>query len=90
MAHNLLREWASLSEDELDLYDLEDVAARVRALLAEFDELQAIIQLIDARAPRADATCVDPGITLSEAARRTLRDLQRLEKPTTTAPPTDA
>lgn len=36
------------------------------------EQALAIIALIDRSAPRADITCIRPGITLSEAARRTL------------------
>lgn len=38
------------------------------------EQALAIIALIDERAPRADATCYKPGITLSDAARLTLID----------------
>ena len=40
----------------------------------EVTRLRAILAYIDAYAPPADATCDAPGITLSEAARRMLRD----------------
>lgn len=51
-------------------------AERGAALLAaerERDELRAIIALIDRKVPVADDTCDEPGITISEAARRQLR-----------------
>lgn len=40
----------------------------------EIDRLQAIIGRIDTYAPRADKTCIRPGITLSQAAANMLRD----------------
>lgn len=46
----------------------------VMTLQAEIAELKAIIAYIDDVAPRADKTCDEPGITLSEAVRRALRD----------------
>lgn len=54
---------------------IENVAAEVAtAKEVEIARLEAIIQTIDKRAPRADSSCKRPGITLSEAARLTLRD----------------
>lgn len=54
---------------------LEGIAAEVAtAKEVEIARLEAIIQTIDKRAPRADSSCKRPGITLSEAARLTLRD----------------
>jgi hypothetical protein len=48
--------------------------------LAEIKELQALIQYIDAHAPRADSTCDEPGISLSEAAKRAIKDeLRRVD-----------
>ena len=44
------------------------------ALLAEVERLRAILAYIDIHAPLADATCAEPGITLSEAARRALAE----------------
>lgn len=38
------------------------------------EELEAVLTRIDAIAPAADDTCLEPGITLSEAVRRELRD----------------
>lgn len=51
-------------------------AATARALVdmsIEVAQLRAILRLIDERVPRADDTCDEPGITISEAARRELR-----------------
>ena len=48
--------------------------AAVPALLAEVERLRAILAYIDIHAPLADATCAEPGITLSEAARRALAE----------------
>ena len=39
-------------------------------------ELEAVLSYIDAHAPLADATCDEPGITLSEAARRAIKESQ--------------
>ena len=44
-------------------------------LRAERDELAAVLAYIDAHTPRADSTCNEPGITLSEAARREMREV---------------
>lgn len=41
-------------------------------LARKHDKLMAIIDLMDKNAPRADRTCLEPGITYSEAARRHL------------------
>ena len=43
-------------------------------LRAEVEQLRAIIAFIDGVMPVADETCDEPGITVSEAARRELRD----------------
>ena len=48
--------------------------AAVPALLAEVERLRAILAYIDIHAPLADVTCAEPGITLSEAARRALAE----------------
>lgn len=45
---------------------------------ARIAELEAIIQFIDARHPAADDTCDEPGISFSEAVRRTLKDEGKL------------
>ena len=39
-------------------------------------QLEAVLAHIDAHAPLADATCNEPGITLSEAARRAMQEAQ--------------
>ena len=64
----------------LDNWARWDAAA---ALLAELSaareriaELEAVLAYIDAHAPLADATCNEPGITLSEAARRAVKESQ--------------
>lgn len=49
-------------------------ADRIAALEAEIERLRSIIEVIDNSCPRADETCAEPGITISEAARRTLID----------------
>ena len=38
--------------------------------------LEAVLAYIDAHAPLAGATCNEPGITLSEAARRAMQEAQ--------------
>ena len=48
-----------------------EIAARERIA-----ELEAVLAYIDAHAPLADATCNEPGITLSEAARRAVKESQ--------------
>jgi len=50
---------------------LEDLEAQA----LELQQLRAIVDFIDERAPRADASCRKPGITLSEAARNALVEL---------------
>ena len=50
----------------------ETIIHNVGALCDEVTRLRAIIAHIDKTAPRADRTCDEPGITLSEAARRAL------------------
>jgi Lar family restriction alleviation protein len=47
------------------------------ALRAEMERLREIIRVIDELSPRADHTCDEPGITLSEAARRHIEDKKR-------------
>ena len=61
----------------------EDVRAAfphvVAALLAERErvrQLTAQLAYIDTHAPLADATCDEPGITLSEAAQRAMQEVQ--------------
>jgi hypothetical protein len=70
----------------LDNWARWDAAAQrdnTAALLAELSaareriaELEAVLAYIDAHAPLADATCNEPGITLSEAARRAVKESQ--------------
>lgn len=42
--------------------------------IRENNELRAIIALMDKYAPLADETCDEPGITLSEAVRREMKE----------------
>lgn len=42
--------------------------------ITTLEQAIAIIALIDKRVPRADYTCDEPGIYISEAARRILID----------------
>lgn len=45
----------------------------------EIAELRMILGVIDERMGPADATCDEPGITVSEAARRELADMGKIE-----------
>jgi hypothetical protein len=55
----------------------EEIQGRTIATLrARIAEMEAIITYIDEHAPRADDTCAEPGITLSEAARRAIADTE--------------
>lgn len=60
--------------------DARKAAATVAELTARVVDLEAILAYIDAHAPLADATCNQPGITLSEAARRAVAE-RRGDKP---------
>ena len=60
---------------------LEEAATAHQVLTAEnaklreqLAEAMSIIEYIDKHAPLADDTCDEPGITLSEAARRAIAD----------------
>lgn len=44
---------------------------------AEIERLTAIIAVMDASSPRADHTCAEPGITLSQAVEREYPHLAR-------------
>lgn len=46
----------------------------VEALVAELDMCHAVLAMIDASLPVADETCAEPGITISEAARRIIKE----------------
>ena len=59
------------AESRADDLNTELIAARQRIA-----ELEAVLAYIDAHAPLADATCNEPGITLSEAARRAIKESQ--------------
>jgi hypothetical protein len=67
-----------LSEVTSDVTMLVDelLVARKRAEVAEAerDELRALIAFIDKNTPRADATCIKPGIKFSTAARRMMKE----------------
>jgi hypothetical protein len=52
----------------------ERLTKAVEQLTAENAELKAIIARMDIAAPVADESCLEPGITLSEAVRREFRD----------------
>jgi hypothetical protein len=55
------------------------LAARVQELEREVSELRMVLDLIDRRAGPADRTCHQPGIKLSEAARRELADMGKID-----------
>lgn len=59
------------AESHADDLNTELIAARQRIA-----ELEAVLAYIDAHAPLADATCNEPGITLSETARRAIKEAQ--------------
>lgn len=50
-----------------------------QAALDELAILRAMMEVLDERAPLADATCAEPGITLSEALRRETLEKRRRE-----------
>ena len=55
------------------------LAARVAELERECAELRMVLDLIDKHAGPADRTCHEPGIKLSEAARRELADMGKID-----------
>lgn len=76
-------EWRSNAVEMESAYTEYNVEYVVPALCdaltqawAERDAALAALAYIDAHAPLADATCDEPGITLSEAARRAVAELQ--------------
>lgn len=62
-----------LANDKM-LAELSYTKAENERLRAQLADLQRIIKYIDKKFPRADETCDEPGITLSEAVRRTLAE----------------
>jgi len=52
----------------------EEWVAETQELRARIEQLTLIIGVIDERMGLADATCDEPGITVSEAAKRVLAD----------------
>lgn len=54
---------------------VERLTAENAKLREQLAEAQRIISYIDKKFPLADKTCDEPGITLSEAVRRTLADM---------------
>ena len=69
---------AGLGAEDICHADAKFIAharADVPALIAEVRSLRMMLDLIDRRCPRADSTCDEPGITISEAARRELADM---------------
>lgn len=60
-----------------ELFDHSDRAGLVIEQQAEIERLTAIIAVMDASSPRADHTCAEPGITLSQAVEREYPHLAR-------------
>lgn len=56
--------------DPVKLHLADVLRGQVEMLINEVERLRAIIARMDEVAPRADDTCDEPGITLSEAVRR--------------------
>jgi len=52
---------------------------KVQELEKENAELRMVLDLIDRRAGPADRTCHQPGIKLSEATRRELADMGKID-----------
>lgn len=50
--------------------DYDAALDRIAVKQAEIERLAAIIAVMDASSPRADRTCAEPGITLSQAVER--------------------
>lgn len=55
-------------------YAVEVIEKELARSQKENERLTAIIKRIDRHAPRADKTCVKPGITLSQAVINMLRE----------------
>jgi len=58
---------------------LADLRNQVAELERENAELRMMLDLIDAKMGPADETCDEPGIKLSEAARRELADMGKID-----------
>ena len=65
--------------DAAEIVSLQDLntalVAEVEKLRAENQRLRKIIEKMDEHSPRADHTCAEPGITLSEAVMRAWPEL---------------
>jgi chromosome segregation ATPase len=57
----------------------EKLEVEKAALHRRIEELEAVLTRIDAIAPAADDTCLEPGITLSEAVWRAMREEEENE-----------
>lgn len=83
LAGTLHRRNARIAELEQELADMRDERAEAISLMMNFqqerDELRAILDYIDKFAGPADKTCYEPGISLSEAARRELADMGKID-----------
>lgn len=60
--------------EQFAIYDREVARAMRNEYQLQVDRLQAILARIDDHAGRADKTCDEPGIILTEATRRLLID----------------
>ena len=88
MTEAQFRMWGDIAV-QCDMPSLADATTTARAVAAfphmfealrrereKVAQLEAVMAYIDAHAPLADATCNEPGITLSEAARRAMTEVQ--------------
>ena len=60
--------------EDMTYQPVMDWQKRAQELERENEVLRMIIDVIDTRTPVADETCDEPGICVSEAARRVLAD----------------
>ena len=72
MAENSKNYWKKQYDEESAQSMLETLTSAMQRIA----ELEAIIKYIDDYAPRADSTCVKPGITLSQAAKNAIDELE--------------
>lgn len=66
-----------LSAEEWDAGCVEEIITDLHNALTKVKELEGVLAYIDAHAPLADESCLEPGITLSEAARRSIQERDR-------------
>lgn len=68
-----LADWIERRKDAVNYAD--HIIASVRIYESEIRRLRGIIDKMDQHSPRADRTCAEPGITLSEAVMRAWPEL---------------